>query len=225
MRIILLLVTIVALSGCVAVYQKPIKMEKNYLSSGSKKIGVIFTKLPKPDVHLPGAGCLLCIAVAEANHSSLSAHVDTLSTDDFNTVKKQLLTKLRGKGLNVVELDEKIDLSELPDFDPLKEGFSEKDYRGFRNKYGVNHVLAVQINSIGMERKYSSYIPVADPSAVVLGVSYLVDLKDNSYKWYKHIKVHKSASGSWDEPPAFPALTNAFYQAIESGKEVILSDL
>lgn len=221
MRNILLLVTALYLTGCVAT-QKPIAMKENYLQSSSKKIGVIFTDLPKPDVHLPGAGCLLCIVVAEAANSELSDHVEKLQSEELKPVKEQLLTKLRGKGLKVMALSEKLD--NLPDFDDVKEGVADKDYRSFAAKYGISHLMVIKINAVGMERKYSNYIPTSDPNATVQGVGYLVDLKDNSYKWYKHIKVLKGAVGNWDEPPAFPSLTNAYYQALESSKDVILNE-
>ena len=48
------------------------------------------TDLPTPDVFLLGANCLLCIAVAEANHQKISKHVDTFKTDDLSLVKSDL---------------------------------------------------------------------------------------------------------------------------------------
>ena len=50
----------------------------------------MITDLPTPDVFLLGANCLLCIAVAEANHQKMSKHVDTFKTDDLSLVKSDL---------------------------------------------------------------------------------------------------------------------------------------
>ena len=224
MKKIILLLVFGFLAGCAAPPQKPIVMEKNYLQTGTKKVGVVLTEIPKPDVHLPGADCLLCMATAEMANSSLSDHVDKLIPDDFKLVESELIKQLKAKGINIVAIDDPIKLTELPEFESQKEGVAKYDYRGFRNKYGISHLLVITVNSIGMERKYSSYVPVDVPRAVVNGVSYLVDLSDNSYKWYKHVKINKSASGNWDEPPSYPALTNAFYQAIELGREDILAE-
>ena len=224
MKKIILLLVLGLLGGCVAPPQKPIAMEKNYLQTSTKKIGVVLTEIPKPDVHLPGADCLLCMATAEMANSSLSDHVDKLVPNDFKLVESELIKQLKAKGINVVAINDTIKLAELPELDSPKEGTAKHDYRQFRNKYGVSHLLVISVNSIGMERKYSGYVPVDVPRAVVNGVSYLVDLSDNTYKWYKHIKINKSASGNWDEPPSYPALTNAFYQAIEIGREDILAE-
>ena len=224
MKNIIFLLAVGLLTGCVTPPQKPVAMEQNYLQKGAKKVGVIMTEIPKPDVHLPGAACLLCIAAAEIGNSSLSDHVDTLIPDDFKLVESDLIKQLKAKKVDVVAIKDRLKLSELNEFDSNMEGAPRHDYRELRNKYGVNHLLVIDINEIGMIRKYSNYIPVDDPRAVVNGVSYLVDLSNNTFKWYKHIKVNKSASGNWDEPPSFPALTNAYYQAIETGREMILTE-
>ena len=37
--------------------------------------------------------------------------------------------------------------------------------------------------------------------------------------------MYKNAVGNWDEPPAYPALTNSYYQALEMGKDIILAPI
>lgn len=57
--------------------------------------------------------------------------------------------------------------------------------------------------------------------AVVSGEGYLVNLNSNVLEWYLPINISKGADGNWDEAPKFPGLTNAYFQAIELGKEAI----
>lgn len=224
MKNIIFLLAVSLLTGCATPPHKPVAMEQNYLQQGTKKVGVIMTEMPRPDVHLPGADCLLCIVAAEIGNSTLSSHVDTLIPDDFKLIESDLVKQLKAKKVDVVAIEDNLKLSELSEFNSDIEGAPRHDYRKLSNKYGINHLLVIDINTIGMLRKYSSYIPIDDPRAVVTGVSYLVDLSNNTFKWYKHINVNKSANGNWDEPPAFPALTNAYYQAIETGRETILAE-
>ena len=224
MKNILFLIAAALLTGCVTPPQKPIEMDQNFLQKGSKKVGVMLTQMPIPDVYLPGANCLLCLAAAEVAVSDLSTHVETLAPDDFKLVESELVKQLKAKGVDVIAINEVLDTESLPEFSSEVEGFARLDYRGFGSKYKISHLLVIDVNAIGMIRNYASYIPVDDPRALVKGVSYLVDLKNNRYKWYKHIKVNKSAKGEWDEPPNFPALTNAYYQAIEMGREMVLSE-
>jgi hypothetical protein len=47
----------------------------------------------------------------------------------------------------------------------------------------------------------------------------MVNLKTNAYEWFDTVQVSRSADGKWDEAPAFPGLTNAYFQAIEQAKD------
>lgn len=224
MKIFGVLAVVSLLVGCGAAPVKPVAMEKDYLYSGTKKVGVVLAKMPVPDVYLPGADCLLCIGVAEMANSTLSTHVETLKPDDFSLVKSELVERLKEKGVDVIAIDENIEVEKLPEFQSEVEGVSKHDYSAYSSKYDITQLLVIDINSLGIQRKYASYVPTSDPKAVVAGAGYLVELSTNTYKWYKNIEVYKSASGNWDEPPSFPALTNAYYQVIEAGRENILSE-
>lgn len=59
---------------------------------------------------------------------------------------------------------------------------------------------------------------------MVKGLAYLVNLKTNDYEWYQPIDVAKGAA-NWDQPPGYPDLTNAYYQAIELAKDSVLTPL
>jgi len=50
-----------------------------------------------------------------------------------------------------------------------------------------------------------------------------VNLGSNAYDWYLPVNVLRSAEGVWDEPTAFPGLTNAYFQALELGKDSYLN--
>ena len=52
----------------------------------------------------------------------------------------------------------------------------------------------------------------------------MVNLKTNAYEWYSPIDINKAAA-MWDQPPKFPDLTNAYFQAIELGKDAVLKPL
>jgi hypothetical protein len=215
---------LVVLTGCVATPQQPVSMESGFLNDSNKTVGVVMTKLPNPDVYLPGADCLLCMAAAEAMNSSLSKHVETLTPDDFKLVRSNLIQRMQEKGVNVVAIEETIDVERLPKHKSEIPNSARRDYSSYQSKYEITHLLVVDIDQMGLYRSYASYIPTSDPKAVLVGQSYLISLKDNTYKWYKPISIYKSAAGEWDESPAYPALTNAYYQVIETGREMVLSE-
>lgn len=83
----------------------------------------------------------------------------------------------------------------------------------------------IDITGLGIHRTYASYIPSSDPRATVTGASYIVNLNNNTYEWYLPLAIMKSSDNKWDEPPKFPGLTNAYFQALEIAKDSIVKPL
>ncbi|QKX16719.1 hypothetical protein [Microbulbifer sp. YPW1] len=213
------------LSGCAGAPQMPVTPDAVFWEQPSKRIGVVVSEVPSPDVYLPGASCLLCLAAAEMANSSLSKHTETLSTDDAKTLKADLEKLLQAKDVEVVEVTEPLVVNKLPKFKSEVPNTAKRDFTAFKNRYNISHLLVMDINAVGMQRPYSSYIPTSDPKGYFNALGFLVDLSDNTYKWYKPVVVTKAVTEEWDEAPTFPALTNAYYQAIAEGKEIIISSL
>lgn len=210
----------VALVGCATKPQRPVEFNARSIA-GSPAVGVSMTKLPKPEVHLPGANCLLCAIAASAANMDLSRHTDTLTTEDLAQLKEDVARALKGKGATVKVIAEELDISALPDGSAI-DGAPKKNFAPLKQKYGVDRLLVLEVNQLGFERTYSAYIPTSDPKGLFRGVGYMVDLGTNKYDWYQPINVLKSADGKWDEPTRFPGLTNAYFQAIEIGKDSLV---
>ncbi len=224
LRILLvLLATIVFVSGCATTSRTPIVLNEGFWQQEEKKVGVVMTTIPELNVYLPGANCLLCIAAAEAANSKLSAHVARLSIEDLPKMKELLANQLIEKGVHVSVIKQPLELSELPKYKYSAENAAKKDFTGFNKTNKITHLLVIDLTMLGMHRTYSSYIPTRDPKGVFAGSTYLVNLDTNTYESYTPIKVFKSVDDNWKEPPNYPGLTNAFYQALETGKATILS--
>jgi hypothetical protein len=207
------------LAGCASTPQKQVALEANSIASDAGRIGVAMTAIPALDTYLPGAGCLLCYAAASAANSTLTSHVKTLSAEDLPKLKDEIAQLLQKKGVDVTVIDEPIDLKALPDSSATGTNMAKKDFSDFGKKHNVAKLLVIDISRLGMERTYSSYFPTSDPRALVDGVGYIINLKTNTYEWYMPVKVTQSSDGKWDEPPKFPGLTNAYFQALEVGKD------
>lgn len=213
------------LTGCAVKPQQPVALNQEALSAKSGKVGVAMSALPKIDTYFPGAGCLLCYAFASASNSSLTKHAETLSHDDLSALKEDVAAVLRKKEVDVVVIKEPIDLKSLPDVRTDVPTNARKDFSSLRTKLAVDKLLVIDMPLVGYVRMYSSYVPTSDPKATVSGSSYLVDLKTNTYSWYVPIEISRSADGKWDEPPKFPGLTNAYFQALEAGRDSVLKPL
>jgi hypothetical protein len=205
------------LVACATKPQGPLAMTTGAFQNSASHVGVILAE-PQRDLYLPGASCLLCLGVAVAANSTLNSYAKTLKDDEIVRVKDDLVSALRKKGLDVAPVDGVVDVNKLPDL-KLGEGMARHDFGAYAKRF--DRVVVVEIRQVGLERPYASYIPTGEPKAVLRGSAYMVDLKTNKLEWYEPIAVTKGSDGKWDEPPSFPGLTNAYYQAIEAGKEQI----
>ncbi len=213
------MIATLALTGCASQPQQPVALGAQTLQSPTR-VGIAMATLPKVDTEFPGAGCLLCYAAASATHSSLTKHVQTLPTDDVARIKADMADALRKKGYNPVVVDD-IKVADLP---KAKEGpnKAQRDFSAIGAKYAIDKLVVIEISQLGVARNYTAYIPSGDPQAVVAGVGYVVNVRDNTYEWYLPVRQAKSATGAWDEAPSYPGLTNAYFQAIEGAHDALL---
>lgn len=212
------------LSGCAGKPQLPVSLGASTISTGSR-IGVAMPALPKAEVHLPGADCLLCILAARGMNSGLSKHTEGLGQEDLPALKEQAAEALRKKGATVIVIAEPLDMKALGDAPASGDNLARKNFMPLKAKYGVDKLLVIDIQSLGFLRSYASYFPTSDPKGLLRGTGYMVNLATNTYEWYTPVEIQKSSDGAWDEPPRFPGLTNAYFQAIELGKDGFLKPL
>jgi hypothetical protein len=210
------------LIGCAATPQGPIALSGDVIARHEGRVGVVMSALPKVDTSFPGASCLLCLGVASVANSSLTSHTHTLGTDDVVSYKANLIDALRKKGLDVTDIPGPLDVGKLPSAHEKVSGHATKDFTSLKARYGVDKLCVLEVTQLGFERSYAAYVPTSDPQAIVRGQAYLIDLSSNAYDWYQSVNVTTTAEGKWDEPPAFPGLTNAYFQAIEKARDMYI---
>ena len=205
----------VSLAACQTAPQNPISLNKDTLGAGKGRVAVAM-RVAAPDLYLPGAGCLLCMAAATIANTSLNTYAKTLKVDEMTQFKTEIVEMLRKKGIDAVAIDAPLEFEKMPDL-KLGPDTATKDFSSVAK--GFDRLLVVNVQQIGFVRTYAAYIPTSDAKATIDGVAYMVNLKSNAYEWYDHVTVTRSADGKWDEAPAFPGLTNAYFQAIEQAKD------
>jgi hypothetical protein len=215
------MMAVFGLAGCASPPQPPLAMSGTALQNHSARIGVAMAPLPKVDTWFPGANCLLCIAAASATNSSLTTYTQTLPVDDVAHIKADVADALRKKGYNAVVLPEDLKIRDLPKGSegPNK---AKYDFSSLASKYQIDKLVVIEIGSLGVKRNYAAYIPNGDPQAALVGTGYLVNLSNNTYEWYLPLEQVKGAAGSWDEPPKYPGLTNAYFQVVEGTRDAVL---
>lgn len=211
--------------GCATPVQQRIDLADNYFLSGKAKegkVGVVMVELPKPDTAFPGANCLLCLGVANGMHSALNKEVQAFSTAELKPLPYDVVALLKKRGIDAVLIDEPLKIDALPDLNASDTvNKSRKNFTSLKAKYNIDRLLVVHFTALGVWRSYSAYVPTDPPKAVVVGNASLIDLATHSLEWYLPVTISRAADGDWDEPPKFPGLTNAYYQVLESGMDVI----
>lgn len=158
----------------------------------------------------------------------LNAHARTLPLAELRALEADLRQELARKGLGV----RPVLRGELKDFKPAR--FDAKDgstpgldYRPLRERLGVDRLLAVKLQHVGFNYPFAGVIALAagDPMAHVLGEAYLLDLRSNSYLWYRKVRVLRGVGKAWDEPPGYPGLTAKYFEVLEAAKDDIVGDL
>ncbi|WP_199758491.1 hypothetical protein [Aquabacterium soli] len=217
------MVATVVVVGCASVPQGPVDIKPATLSGNSTRIGVAMTAVPKVDTSFPGAGCLLCLAAASMMNNSLTDHIRTLPPEGLDTLKQEIAQAITKKGATAVVIAEQINVDDLPRSSGSAPNTAPRDHSSFKQKYQIDKLLVINVSYVGVERAYSAYVPTTDPKGALRGTGYLLDLSSNTYEWYLPVAVIKGAEGNWDEPPKFPGVTNAYFQALEQGKETFLT--
>ena len=215
--------------GCSSSPIIPVDLKQGFLSPSAshKKVAVYLDTLPEPGMYYPGASCLLCLGAAVVANANLGSHVKTLDYVELESLDKDVVKLLNASGVEAFTVNDEVDLHGLPKIEYKNiPNSARKDHSVFAAKYGATHVLILDLNTIGMQRNYSSYTPTSDPFAKLLGVVYLVDTNSNILEWYLPIDTTALADGGvWNEPEHFPGLTAAYYQNIETVRERILAPL
>ena len=210
--------------GCASV-QEPVSIDETMLDgTDNSRVVIVMTQLPEPDLAFPGAGCLLCVLTAEGMHASLSSHADNLDGTEFKLSKTELADRLREKGIDPIVVDEPLDFQSLKKAKSDGENSAVYDYSELAELHQADYVVVISVNSFGFSREFASYIPASEPVATFSGKGFMVDPKTNTYVWYRPFSVAKGIEGEWDQPPEFPKLTNAFYQAVAEARDVVLAE-
>lgn len=214
----------VLLVGCGTTPQPTVKLEANHFNNKERKVGLYFQRGEKATTHIYGASCLLCYGVASALTSSLDKHLESLPTDDIEHLKSVIEEGFKQRSNYVLALDDEKLIDKLPKFKG-ELGFAKKDFRGLKEKHGIDVLVVANFHSFGAYRSFSSYVPNGDPQGYLKGLVYTVDLDTNKYLQYQSVDEKVQPEGVWDEPDQFPGVTTSYYQAIENVKTLIRNNI
>lgn len=214
------LAIIILVTGCAGKVQYPVALNYSAISENAK-VGVVLAPVPESTMSYPGASCLLCLAAAATANSGLSSHAKTLDNSDLSALKDEVVASLKEQGFDVKLIEQYEVESKLPKISSKELNVAKRNHSIYRTKHDVDYLVVIDFNFVGITRNYSSYIPTGDPAANISGLVRMIDLDTHLYTLYRPVSVYKNAEGEWKEPPAYPGMTNAYYQALEDAKDQV----
>lgn len=216
----------VLLAACGSTPQGFVPLVKNNVQNQGTKIGFVYiSPEDKATTNIYGAGCLLCYGVASALTSSLDTHIESeISADELLVIKQAVVDGYGALDVSLQEITLAKPIDKMKKFDG-ENGFAKRDFRSLKQSKGLDMLVVLELNEHGAYRSFSNYVPNGDPQGYVSGTLYTVDLTTNGYIQYLKIDEKVQPQGNWDEPPTFPSVTTAYYQALENVKDSIKKSL
>jgi hypothetical protein len=216
---------LLSLIGC-ATIQAPIPLSSNVFDYKTKKIGIIYTDIPKAETVYTGSIGLLDYAIISATNNSLDKHLATLSFPEYETFVKSIRENLENNGLDLVLVDPPLNRKAAKGLKRPTEGQSKNDFSTQQSKYNLDMILLIDFKSVGTTRSYYGFIPTSEPLAQSVITGQLIDLSSNELLWYSNTVTKKTIPTPWDEVDgSFPNLTTTVYQSLDESFKVINYEL
>lgn len=220
-KLLSVFVVLALLAGCASTPIPEKEFGQTFYEQKPQTVGIYVNYPKKVTTYHPGADCLLCLAAAAAANSSVTSHMQTLSSEDFAEVSDVIAAKLREKGMTPVVINDEALLKKMKRIKSKDPSIAKHDHRPIKQKHGVDSLIVVNIGALGSERTYRAYVPTGAPQGYVEGLAYAIDLDTNAYEMYQPLTERVAVKGEWKEGPTYPGLTNAYYQAVETVKDRI----
>lgn len=227
LSIILLLISFVA--GC-ATFKPNFAVKERFWENKKQTIGIAVAKIPQPEAHKTGGQGLLDIAINNANASELGEHLAKQDVQQINKTTDKMFSYLRGKGFNVVKIEDQIDAESLKevslsDDESKKIYYTNRDFTPLKTKYNIDKIVLVTLDKVGTIRNYYGFVPLGAPSGYSKAVGQIINLENNQLEWNYVIDQQIPTSESeWDVPPSFPGLTKAMYTAFNQTQELLFNE-
>jgi hypothetical protein len=199
---------------------QPVAWNEQAVRGDASRVGVAIRELPDREANYPGARCLACRPLASANNRALTLHAATLDgRAELEELRTETVALLKKRGIDAVEIAEALAADDEVVSAQGEVTSLPAQVDALRQRHRLGRLLVFEFESLGFARPYMHYVPASLPYAVVEGRAYMIELGSRRVSWMHRMRALPTADGEWDEPPDYPGLTNAYFQAIESVKD------
>lgn len=229
--IVLLLIVIYILSSCAT--PKQVRISPVFWQQRDQTIGCAIAEHPKCNFLFEGGGGILDNLIIYALNTDLIDHMKTIDPSNFYKGQDLFVEKLKADGFNVISVEDKINLKELPKSNMDISEYPERDYRSVGQEIGVDRLIVLTLLFCGAKRRYYGPSPMGEPMGTAEVQGEMVNVKTNKLLWRtekipyegnSNAKIKVKALGEWKEPPKYPNLTRAAITAIDKAVIYLYKD-
>jgi hypothetical protein len=201
------------LAGCVSVAPQ-IGLKQEFWQQKEAGIAIVIQEVPQMDMFAAGGQGILDVAISRGVNGTM---IDKLRATDVPRLKQipaNIEKQLAARGFSAKVLDKPIDMDKLPDFKGDTTTHAKKDFRGLKQP-GVDRLLVVTVQRVGIQRAYYGFIPLGAPTTALNISGYMIDLNTNGYLWNHDANGSDPIADPWDTPPEFSNVIAAVSQTKE----------
>lgn len=200
MRYVLILLGLSFLVGCAK--QPNVPLADNFWQDKKQKIAVVTTKSPTPHVYQTGGEGLLDYAINSVANNGLGEHLSSTDLTWYRKLPQNFVTRLKQSNVYAQAYDEQ-----------PKSGAGHAQYFSFARLQGADKLLLIDLEAVGVQRSYYSFVPTGDPKAYCVLKGELIDTNNNQVLWRYKSDILQPIQGNWDQSPNYPNLTHALENA------------
>lgn len=207
------------MTGCAL--QDNFNVGEQFWKNKSARIGVVVAKLPLAHSLKMGQTETFDLSRDDPAAQDLEKYLATIDLTGINKVADGMVEYLTKRGYLAKRIPGYLDPSKLPRFSKTNNGkgeYAPEDYLEKKEKWGVDKVVVLTVETVGIARNYHANNPTGEPNGYAELSGKIVNLATNQLEW-KQVVVQSVPvdDEGWDAPPKYRSLTstvtNAYAQA------------
>jgi len=213
------------LTGCAL--QDNVSVNEEFWKNKSARVGVVVTKLPVAHSLKMGQQETFDASRNDPAALDLDKYLASLDLTGMNKVADGMVEYLNKRGYLAKRIPGYLDSQTLPRFGKTSGGrvvYAQEDYWVKKDKWGVEKVIILSVDVVGIARTYHANNPTGEPNGYAQVSGRIVNLATNQLEWKQAVVQSVPVDDeNWDSPPKYASLTRAVTSAYSQARIVLFN--
>ncbi len=213
------------LTGCAV--QENFAVNKEFWNNKSARIGVVICKLPVVHSLKMGQQEVFDVSRNDPATRDIDKFLARQDLSGINKVADGMVEYLQKQGHLAKRIPGYFEPHKLPRFNKntsAKTVYAQEDYWVNKEKWGVEKVVVLTVDTVGITRTYHANDPAGEPSGYANVSGMIVNLATNQLEWRQTvIQSVPVDNDNWESPPKYPGLAQAITSAYTQAQVVLFN--